>query len=178
MPHLTWEFWRARPPSLPPNAELQPPTATSGPENRPSKVMVGGLVLLVIFDVSVLLQSSPQRLLGIAIVSLAALRQVMASRRRYAAVGPDWVYLREGALARGRWTRISQLKKVTVFTGRKKSTIFLKPAKHARMLRLEVRSTGPTEALRAELARQLVAAQTPGSNFTIQSLTKWLAASV
>ncbi|SDI79885.1 hypothetical protein SAMN05444157_0213 [Frankineae bacterium MT45] len=175
---MTWEPWRGRPPTLPPAAELGAPIAAVRPENRPSRAMLIGLALVGVIDVMVLLHPAPPRILGLLILTAAALRQVLAHRRRFAAIGPDWFYLREGALARGRWTRISEVKKVTVFNGRKKSTVFLKPAHHRRMFRVEITPTEPNEALRAELARQLVAASTPGSSVTLRSLNSWIAAAV
>jgi hypothetical protein len=162
----------ARRPALPPNALLQPPTAELLPTSRPKHIL---LIIAVMGVVELLLGlASPVWLPCSVITTVIGLYLFLGARRYYAAVGPDWVYLRTEPFGSGTWARFADIQTIKVRSDNSLAPLLLTTKRRRIRFTFDLRHPDLKTPVRQALAQQALASTVVFSPEAAKYLHDWL----
>src|ERR1039457_4433418 len=113
---MTSSFLVARRPDMPPADDLQPLTAELVPSSGPKRILLM-ISVIGVFELLMGLMASPVWFTLAVFTIVFGLYQFLGARRRYAAVGQGWLYLRTEPFGSGKWARFADIQTIKVRSG-------------------------------------------------------------
>jgi hypothetical protein len=171
---MTSSFLVAPRPDMPPADGLQPVTAELIPSFGPKRLLVM-ISVIGVFELLMGLMASPVWFTLAVLTIVFGLYQFLGARRRYAAVGQGWLYLRTEPFGSGKWARFSDIQTIKVRSGGSLMPLLLLTTKQRRVrFTFDLRHPDLRTPVRQALAQEALASTASISPDASKYLHKWL----
>jgi hypothetical protein len=128
-----------------------------------------------VFELLMGLIASPVWFTWAGLTLVLGLYQFLGARRRYAAVGPGWLYLRTEPFGSGKWARFADIQTIKVPSGGSLIPLLLLTTKRRRVrFTFDLRQPDLRTPVRQALAQQALASTASISPDASKYLHNWL----